>query len=508
MKNLFLILLFLLTAVSVTAQETYFQEDGLWYRVLHTAEQKSYDASHNEVAITKPQVSPWQYADGSKIYVPSTVTHASTTYTVTYIDNYAFAGTKLDSLTLPSSILKSGERILESAKLKHFRTPDNLEVLPSYFCWTGEIDELWLSPNVKKIGTYAFAITQIKRVHGLAQTKLEELGSADSFIGCCFYNYKYLPAADQAAYIKDLSGLPPTVRIIRAMALNGGNFGDPQLPLTSYTIPAAMEEIGNYNFDVSDRVTVPHTTPFTLGTEAFGKQSTLKIFVPVDRTAVYQTTSGWSYYSDKISEELSIGATGYTSYYLENENFVVPTGCTAYIITGITKSSNPALPDQAQVTAFTAGKIIPKQTGFILQGAPNSTVVYQANVTGTEESVTNNLLIGTATEREFSSAGDKYYVFANGDEGIGFYKQGTRNGASIKLAAHRAGLRLPLAIAPAKGFTIDFESACKEAETTGIRTVKPTTPAKEDVVYDLQGRRVTNPGRGIYIVNGKKVVRE
>ena len=165
-------------------------------------------------------------------------------------------------------------------------------------------------------------------------------------------------------------------------------------------------------------------------------------------------------------------------------------------------------PDQAQVTAFTAGKIIPKQTGFILQGAANSTVVYQANVTGTEESVTGNLLVGTATEREFSSAGDKYYVLANGDEGLGFYKQGTRNGASIKLAAHRAGLRLPLAIAPAKGFTIDFESARKEAETTGIRDVRPTVQSRENVIYDLQGRRVTNPGRGIYIVNGKKVVRE
>ena len=164
-------------------------------------------------------------------------------------------------------------------------------------------------------------------------------------------------------------------------------------------------------------------------------------------------------------------------------------------------------PDQAQVTAFTAGKIIPKQTGFILQGAANSTIEYQANVTGTEESVTGNLLIGTATEREFSSAGDKYYVLANGDEGLGFYKQGTRNGTSIKLAAHRAGLRLPEAIAPAKGFTIDFESARKEAETTGIGDVRPTVQSRENVIYDLQGRRVTNPGRGIYIVNGKKVVK-
>ena len=509
MKKLFPLLLFLLTAVSTTAQETYFQENGIWYRVLTSAAQKSYDASHNEVAVTRPQVSPGKYADGSKIYVPSTVIHDSKTYTVTYIDNRAFAGTKLDSLALPPSILKSDERILEGAKLKHFHTPENLEVLPAYFIWTGEIGELWLSPKVKEIGTYAFALTTIKRVHGLAQTKLERFGSESYFgLAACFYNYKYLPVADQAAYINDLSALPPTVRIIGTMALNGGNIGDPQLPISNYTIPAIMEKIGDYNFEVSDRVTVPHTTPFILGINAFGTQATLKIFVPTDCSVSYKTATNWSSYSDKFREEVKVGATGYTTYYLENENFLVPAGCTAYIITGITPSGSIMTPDQAQVTAFTAGKIIPKQTGFILQGAANSTIEYQANVTGTEESVVGNLLIGTATEREFSSAGDKYYVLANGDEGIGFYKQGTRNGTSIKLAAHRAGLRLPLAIAPAKGFTIDFESARKEAETTGIRDVRPTVQSRENVIYDLQGRRVTNPGRGIYIVNGKKVVRE
>ena len=244
----------------------------------------------------------------------------------------------------------------------------------------------------------------------------------------------------------------------------------------------------------------------------------LKIIVPVDVTYAYSNTTyvggaggySWSSYADYYREEVHIGATGYTSYYLENENFLVPAGCTAYIITGINPSGSKATPDEAVVKAFGAGKIIPKQTGFILQGTANSTVVYQANVTGTEENVSNNLLIGTATEQEFNTSGYKYYILSNsGDQGLGFYKQGIRNGASIKLQPHRAGLRLAEAVAPAKGFTIDFDAARKEAETTGIRDVRPSVqPREEDVIFDLQGRRVTNPGRGIYIVNGKKVVRE
>jgi len=33
-----------------------------------------------------------------------------------------------------------------------------------------------------------------------------------------------------------------------------------------------------------------------------------------------------------------------------------------------------------------------------------------------------------------------------------------------------------------------------------------TPQTQTDVIYDLQGRRVTHPTRGIYIMNGKKMV--
>jgi hypothetical protein len=44
-----------------------------------------------------------------------------------------------------------------------------------------------------------------------------------------------------------------------------------------------------------------------------------------------------------------------------------------------------------------------------------------------------------------------------------------------------------------------------EDGTTDINnmTINGQQPA---VIYDLQGRRVNNPGKGLYIVNGKKVM--
>ena len=240
----------------------------------------------------------------------------------------------------------------------------------------------------------------------------------------------------------------------------------------------------------------------------------LKIIVPTDVTHAYCNVTQspgagwpWSHYADYYREEVKFGPTGYISYYLGTENFKVPAGCTAYIITGVTPSGSITTPDQAVVKAFSAGKIIPKKTGFILQGTPNTTVEYQANVTGTEEDVTGNLLVGTATEQQFSLAGHKFYVLANGDQGLGFYKQGTRQGASIKLKPHRAGLRLSESIGRAKSLIFDFDAARREAETTGIRSVRPEMQRRDNAVYDLQGRRVVNPTHGIYIINGKKIIK-
>ena len=285
--------------------------------------------------------------------------------------------------------------------------------------------------------------------------------------------------------------------------------------LDSIEIPSTIKRIEGGAFgdnptlkfvDMRKVPTVP-TQSSVPGSPFANANADLKIYVNTDLSASYATATGWSNEIGKYVETIDMNASGYTTFYLENENFKVPDGCTAYIITGVTPSGNIATPDNAIVKSFSAGKIIPKQTGFILQGTPNTTIEYRAAVTGIEEDVTGNLLVGTATEREINGAGYKYYVLSNsGDQGLGFYKQGTRAGVSIKLNPHRAGLRLPATIARAKRFIVDFDAAREEAETTGIRDIRPVGQPKDNAVYDLQGRRVKNPTRGIYIVNGKKVI--
>lgn len=57
-----------------------------------------------------------------------------------------------------------------------------------------------------------------------------------------------------------------------------------------------------------------------------------------------------------------------------------------------------------------------------------------------------------------------------------------------------------------KGSTYEQDFKGNRSNATGIDGVT-TDKRTKDVVYDLSGRHVTNPGKGVYIINGKKVLR-
>ena len=45
-----------------------------------------------------------------------------------------------------------------------------------------------------------------------------------------------------------------------------------------------------------------------------------------------------------------------------------------------------------------------------------------------------------------------------------------------------------------------------EGEVTGVNEVIGVKEVNDNSYYDLQGRKVTKPTKGLYIVNGKKVI--
>ena len=88
------------------------------------------------------------------------------------------------------------------------------------------------------------------------------------------------------------------------------------------------------------------------------------------------------------------------------------------------------------------------------------------------------------------------YILGNGNSGVGFYQM---NDSDRTLGSNKAYLELPTTMNHVRSITIG-------GPTTGIEdTVAESTEAEE--YYDLQGRRVMNPTKGIYVTkSGKKVL--
>ena len=92
------------------------------------------------------------------------------------------------------------------------------------------------------------------------------------------------------------------------------------------------------------------------------------------------------------------------------------------------------------------------------------------------------------------SDGYKNYILNNHSQyGLGFYLANGKN-----LAANRAYMRIPVQNAR------EFIGINFDGDATGIEGIRLN--GADDAIYDLQGRKVMNPAKGLYIVNGKKVV--
>ena len=132
-------------------------------------------------------------------------------------------------------------------------------------------------------------------------------------------------------------------------------------------------------------------------------------------------------------------------------------------------------------------KQVPAKTAVVLKGAEGT---YEgAVIASAEELGANDLHI---SDGETATSDQNIYVLANKSNGVGFYKWvGTSSLSAGKIYLKAASS------APFLGFDGD--------DTTGIYSVERGALSVEGC-YTLDGRRVAQPTKGLYIVNGKKVM--
>ena len=197
------------------------------------------------------------------------------------------------------------------------------------------------------------------------------------------------------------------------------------------------------------------------------------------------------------SAELTISASTYATIYYEHQNLVVPEGVTAYA----------AEKSGSEIILHAFGGIIPAGQPALVNGEPGTYHFLFTDDEGAEPEA--NDLVGSENGVRDDEPGYKYYVLSwrdankNVDE-VRFYYQSGSKGAWAQVKEHQAYMKVADALANKSGFTFVADS------TTAISDIEQALN-DSDQVYTLTGVRVgttANLPRGIYIINGKKVVKK
>ena len=248
------------------------------------------------------------------------------------------------------------------------------------------------------------------------------------------------------------------------------------------------------NLEVVDRNWVTALTPVTL--YATVNDGTLKYGIRNQQESgnwyLANVTSIKYVSDDNISYEMTVSEAGVATLYLpynttlpDADFFVAATVNDVVEGTAILREVHDIIPAKTGVIIFAnAGKYT------LPLSATSSTEQCKSMLHG----VLENTSITTLEELE----GKSIYVLSRGvKEYTGFKKAG---GSVKSIPAFRAYLPYDTS-SDANLITFSFDDII-----SGIDALKNNHQAKATEIYDLTGRKVTAPAKGIYIVNGKKVL--
>jgi len=190
------------------------------------------------------------------------------------------------------------------------------------------------------------------------------------------------------------------------------------------------------------------------------------------------TPAGWSTFA--------------SSYPLDLSTLNATSGATAYYASDATGST---------VTLTSTTATVQPGEGIMVKGTAGETFTIGVAASGT--AIDGNLLKGQTTTGKVtaSTTGAYHYVFGyqtNDASVYGFYNLTSDTNVEAGKAYLETGTELA---AGARSLSIVFDD-----ETTGIENLTPALSEGDGAVYNLSGQRVAQPTKGLYIVNGKKVI--
>ncbi len=248
-----------------------------------------------------------------------------------------------------------------------------------------------------------------------------------------------------------------------AQTLADGMFG-----LNDYELESELEYGKDFTISYTNNVNVGTATATITGMGNYQGTLTYDFKIVREMYITFSETNAW------------------VSYYAE-EDLQIPAGLKAYIVKSVT--GNSVVVDEVTY--------IPQHEGVLLtyeEVAPEGAIFAEAYTGATQEFA--NLLKGCSeltSVETLTADGSSIYVLYN-DEFVKTTK------GSIK--PFRCYLELGAEVTAAEGRL----SIVEDNDVTALKLVNSEERIVNSEVYDLQGRKVNQPAKGLYILNGKKVV--
>ncbi|MBQ8065719.1 MAG: hypothetical protein IJ200_08715 [Prevotella sp.] len=233
-------------------------------------------------------------------------------------------------------------------------------------------------------------------------------------------------------------------------------------------------------------------------TSSYQIRATKIVVDAVERTILGYMTMVPTTATITIKQAITDGEFYYTVY-SNNKPFVVPAD--------LIVSEVGIVDGKLYVEDYDANDVVPANTGVMVAcDSYGDKTVNIASTAGTSKLGDENKLRAsvagvTAEQMADADANCKYYrLTVHNGTTLGFW-WGAEKGAAFNVAANKAYLVVPNEEAQnARGFAL-FED-----EATGIDATLMNSEKANTEVYNLNGQRVAQPSKGLYIVNGKKVV--
>lgn len=215
-----------------------------------------------------------------------------------------------------------------------------------------------------------------------------------------------------------------------------------------------------------------------------------------ERVQLYKrtdVTKSYAFYTTSISIDVPINKYGYATWYA-GMPVEVPTGLNAFT---------------CQVEGNTAmlhavSTVIPAHTGVVLYAAEavgkgQNVVLSYANVDTTP--IASNALIGFVEDTKVDN-GKAHYALNVKNNVVGFYIPQTTTDPVLSATSAFT------AIAGKAYLELDAQMSISALELKRIDdvSVNQISTSSIDIIYDLMGRKVSSPSKGIYVVNGRKMV--